>query len=144
MDRATPARLYCLLAGGALVIAGIAGFFYESSYDTGSSLRSDELLGVLAVNGWHNAFHLAVGALLLAAAGGAARPASLAVGALYAVLAVFGFVATGDASLGFVAEDGALLDLIPVNDPDNVLHLLLGMTGIVAFVTSPAVKPDRA
>ena len=40
MDASSPARLYCLLVGGVLVIAGIIGFFYEASFAIGDSSRS--------------------------------------------------------------------------------------------------------
>lgn len=132
----TPARLYCLLVGAALLVGGLIGYFYESSFETGESLRSDEALGVLAVNGWHNLVHLASGAVLLALAG-VARPAALAFGAVYTLVALVGFVATGSDGLGFVAENSALFDAIPVNDADNVLHLAIGLTGLAAGATTP-------
>ena len=72
MEEASPASLYCLLVGAVLVIAGIIGFFYEASFATGDSIRSDDVFGVLSVNGWHNVVHIAIGALLLIAAGSAA------------------------------------------------------------------------
>ena len=40
MEEASPARLYCLLVGAVLVIAGIIGFFYEASFATGDSIRT--------------------------------------------------------------------------------------------------------
>src|SRR5215203_1522757 len=83
MEESSPARLYCLLVGAVLVVAGIIGFFYEASFATGDSIREDEVFGILGVNGWHNVVHLAIGALLLAAAGSAAKPAALFVGVLY-------------------------------------------------------------
>lgn len=135
MERATPAGLYCLLVGGALVLGGIVGFFYEASFDSGDELVSDDVLGVLAVNGWHNVVHMSIGALLLIAAGGIARGGAFAIGALYVALAVLGFAATGG-GFGFVASDGALIDLVPVNDADNVFHLVLGLTGVVAGAAS--------
>jgi hypothetical protein len=132
MEASSPARLYCLLVGGVLVIAGITGFFYEASFATGDSIKDEEVFGVLAVNGWHNLVHIAIGGLLLVAAGGAARGAALFVGVLYVALCVLGFIATGGDGIAFVAENGVLLDLVPVNDEDNVLHLILGLTGILA------------
>src|SRR3954471_17072438 len=105
MEETSPARLYCLLVGGVLVIAGIIGFFYESSFATGDSIRSDDVFGILSVNGWHNVVHIAVGALLLACAGSAARGAALFVGVLYIALCVLGFIATGDNGIGFIAEN---------------------------------------
>jgi hypothetical protein len=136
MEEASPARLYCLLVGAVLVIAGIIGFFYESSFASGDSIRSEDVFGVLSVNGWHNLLHIAVGALLLIAAGSAARGAALFVGLLYIVLCVLGFIATSDNGIGFIAEHDTLFKLVPVNNEDNVLHLILGITGVVAAYAS--------
>ena len=140
MDESSPARLYCLLVGGVLVIAGIIGFFYEASFASGDSLRSDDVFGVLAVNGWHNLVHIAIGALLLICAGSAARGAALFVGVLYIVLCVLGFIATSNSGIGFIAENGTLFKLVPVNNEDNVLHLILGITGVVAYYASRPVS----
>jgi Domain of unknown function (DUF4383) len=145
MEEASPARLYCLLVGAVLVVAGIIGFFYEASFKTGDSIRADEAFGILAVNGWHNLVHLAIGAILRAAAGAAARPAALFVGILYIVLCILGFIATGDDGIGFIAENDTLIDLVPVNNEDNVLHLILGITGVIAaLATRPAGRAAPA
>ena len=148
MEEASPARLYCLLVGAVLVIAGIIGFFYEASFATGDSIRTHDVFGVLSVNGWHNLVHISIGALLLIAAGSAARGAALFVGILYIVLCVLGFIATSNSGIGFVAENDTLLRLVPVNNEDNVLHLILGITGVIAAFasrpmrrTSPATSP---
>jgi hypothetical protein len=142
MEESSPARLYCLIVGAVLVVAGIIGFFYEASFATGDSIREDEVFGILGVNGWHNVVHLAIGALLLAAAGSAARPAALFVGVLYIVLCILGFIATGDGGIDFVAENDTLIKLVPVNNEDNVLHLILGVTGVLAgFATRPMARP---
>jgi hypothetical protein len=140
MDEASPARLYCLLVGGVLVIAGIIGFFYEGSFATGDSIRTEDVFGVLSVNGWHNLVHIAIGALLLICAGSAARGAALFVGMLYIVLCVLGFIATGHGGITFVAKDDVLIKLVPVNNEDNVLHLILGITGVIAYLAS---RPAR-
>jgi len=136
MEEASPARLYCLLVGAVLVIAGIIGFFYEASFATGDSIRTENVFGVLSVNGWHNLVHIAIGALLLIAAGSAARGAALFVGILYIVLCVLGFIATSNSGIGFIAENDTLFRLVPVNNEDNVLHLILGITGVIAFYAS--------
>ncbi len=122
MDTSSPARLYCTLIGGVLVLAGILGFFYEASFATGEEIRSDDLLGLLAINGWHNLVHIALGLVLLAAAGSAARTAALAIGLLYLVLAIW----------GLIESDNVILGLVPINDEDNVLHLILGLLGLGA------------
>ena len=140
MEEASPARLYCLLVGAVLVIAGIIGFFYEASFATGDSIRTENVFGVLSVNGWHNLVHIAVGALLLIAAGSAARSAALFVGILYIVLCVLGFIATSNSGIGFVAENDTLFRLVPVNNQDNVLHLILGITGVIAFYASRPMR----
>jgi hypothetical protein len=145
MEESTPARLYCLLVGAVLVVAGIIGFFYEASFATGDSIRSDDVFGILSVNGWHNLVHIAIGAVLLLAAGSAARVAALWVGVLYIVLCVLGFIATSNNGIGFVAENDTLLKLVPVNNEDNVLHLILGITGVIAaFATRPARRAAPA
>jgi hypothetical protein len=145
MEESSPAQLYCLLVGGVLVIAGIIGFFYEASFATGDSIRTDDVFAILSVNGWHNLVHIAIGALLLLAAGSAARSAALFVGVLYIVLCVLGFIATSNSGIGFVAENDTLIKLVPVNNEDNVLHLILGITGVIAaYASRPARRPVAA
>jgi hypothetical protein len=140
MEEASPARLYCLLIGAVLVIAGIIGFFYEGSFASGDSIRTEDVFGVLSVNGWHNLVHIGIGALLLVCAGSAARGAALFVGLLYIVLCVLGFIATSNSGIGFIAENDTLIKLVPVNNADNVLHLVLGITGVIAFYASRPVR----
>jgi hypothetical protein len=145
MEESSPARLYCLLVGAVLVIAGIIGFFYEASFATGDSIRTQDVFGVLSVNGWHNLVHIGIGALLLIAAGSAARPAALFVGVLYIALCVLGFIATSNSGIGFVAENDTLFKLVPVNNEDNVLHLILGITGVIAaFASRPVSRAATA
>jgi Domain of unknown function (DUF4383) len=127
MEATSPARLYAILVGGVLVIAGIIGFFYSSSF--GGPGEVDDVFGILAVNGWHNVVHILTGLLGLAAAGYAARAYALGMGAVYVVIAIWGFIiGSGESLLGF----------IPVNTEDNVLHLILGLTGLAAGAATPA------
>ena len=136
MNASSPARLYATLVGGALVVAGIIGFFYSASFDTGNRVlnESDELLGILAVNGWHNLVHIATGLLGLAAAGYAARSYALGLGLVYLIVAIWGF-------LEVEGGVGAILNVLPVNTEDNFLHLILGLTGLAAGAATPK---DRA
>ena len=133
MDTSNPARLYCTLVGAVLVVAGIIGFFYSSGFSTGAAevgADTDEVFGILAVNGWHNVVHILLGVLALAAASTTygARAYCLGIGLVYVLLALW----------GFIDEDGVILGLIPLNDEDNVLHLILGLTGLAAGAATPA------
>ena len=139
MDTASPARLYCTLVGAVLVIAGIIGFFYSAGFDTGVNgvaADTDEVFGILAVNGWHNLVHIALGLLALAVAGSTSRARTycLAVGLVYVVLAIWGFADSDDVILG----------LIPLNNEDNFLHLILGLTGVAAVAATPKVTAPAA
>jgi hypothetical protein len=133
MKSTTPASLYALVFGVVLVVAGIIGFFYSSDFDDPGEV--DAVLGILDVNGWHNVVHIATGALGLAAfsAGAyAARAYALGLGAVYIVVAIWGFV---------IGDGDAILSIIPVNTEDNVLHLLIGVAGLAAGAATPAGAP---
>jgi hypothetical protein len=137
MDASSPARLYALLVGSVLTIAGIIGFFYDSSFDTGSALTTDAVFGVLDVNGWHNIVHIATGLLGLAAVGYAARTYALVLGVVYVVVAIWGFAETTNGV-------GVILNFFPVNTEDNILHLALGLTGLAAGAATARTEPAAA
>jgi hypothetical protein len=132
MNDATPARLYALVVGATLVIAGIVGFFYSA--DFGSPGEVDKVFGILGVNAWHNIIHIATGLVGLACAGYAARTYCLGFAAVYIVVAIWGFViGSGDSILGF----------IPINTEDNVLHLVLAIGALAAAAATPATPIGR-
>ena len=132
MEASSPARLYATLVGAVLTIVGISGFFYSGSF--GSPGEVDKVFGILAVNGWHNILHLATGLLGLAAAGYAARRYALGIGLVYVVVGVWGFI---------IGSGDAILSIVPVNTSDNILHLILGLTGLAAGAATPAQIPAR-
>jgi hypothetical protein len=136
MDERSPAQVYALVIGLTLVVAGIAGFFYNASFSTGDGTERDAVLGVLDVNGWHNVVHIASGAvgLLIVGSYRGARAYALGLGIVYLLVTL----------LGFIAGDGdEILNLIPVNTEDNVLHLLIGIAGIGAGLATPARESVR-
>jgi len=136
MQNLSPARLYALVFGAVLVLAGIIGFFYESKFTDDESVR-DAVFGILDVNGWHNVVHIATGALgLLAFAGGAyaARAYAFGLGAVYIVVAIWGFI---------VGDGDSILSIVPVNTEDNVLHLLIGIAGLGAGAATPTAAPGE-
>ena len=122
----TPAQWYAYLVGAVLVLAGILGFLADSSFDTGNGINGDTLLG-LEVNGIHNLVHIASGLLLLAVAPKrkTAKAGVLAFGAVYALVTVIGLIDGED-----------VLGLIPVNGPDNVLHIALTLVAFLAAFAS--------
>jgi hypothetical protein len=133
LEAASPARLYATLVGAVLVIAGILGFFYSG--DFGSPGEVDDVLGLLAVNGWHNLVHIATGLLGIVAAGYAARAYALGLGGVYLLIAMVGFA---------VGSGGEILGILPVNAEDNTLHLVLGVTGVAAGLATPREAPASA
>jgi len=123
----TPAQIYALVFGVTLLVAGIAGFFVDSSFgDLGSDVQGDELI-VFEVNGWHNLVHIASGLLGLALAGRAdtARLYALGFGTVYLAVTIWGMIDGND-----------VFGLLPVNGADNVLHIAIAVTGILAGLAS--------
>ena len=129
MEVSSPARLYASLFGLVLTFVGIVGFFYEASFDAGEAVPSDDVIGLFAVNGWHNVVHLVAGLVGLAAAGSlaASRVYALAFGAAYTIIAIWGFSIGGGETI---------LGLVIVNTEDNFLHLAIGLVGLAAGAAS--------
>ena len=125
-DARTPAQWYCLLAGAALLLGGALGFLADASWGRGADVDGSNLL-VFEVNGWHNLVHLASGALLLASASRktSAKTIALLFGITYGAVAIWGLLSD------------TVLGLLPINGPDNVLHLTLAAAGILAALASP-------
>jgi hypothetical protein len=135
-DRRLPrtfAQWYCLIAGGTLLLAGVLGFAADASFDSGSAIDGDKLI-LFEVNGWHNLVHIASGLLLLAAAN--TRPTARAIafgfGALYGFVTLWGLV-----------DGDEVLNLIPVNPADNLLHLFLAVAAIVCAWRSPTTAGQQ-
>ena len=128
----TPAQWYCLLAGLALLLGGLAGFIVDSTFDTGGDIDGDALLG-FEVNGWHNIVHLLSGVLLLAASvkRASAKTVALLFGIVYGAVAIIGLI-----------DGDTVLVLIPVKPADNILHIALALTGILAALASDADDRD--
>lgn len=128
--RRTPAQWYCLLAGAALLLAGLLGFLVNADFSVGNvpsgTVDGDSLLG-FEVNGWHNVVHLASGLVLLAAANTrpTAKAVALTFGLVYGLVAIIGIIDGRD-----------VLALIPVNGADHALHVALAALGIIAALVS--------
>ena len=125
----TPAQVFAYLSGAVLVLVGLIGFIADSSFETGSGIDGDKLLGIFEINGLHNIVHIASGLLLLAVAPRRplARLGVLGFGVVYGLVTVIGLIDGED-----------VLGLLPVNGPDNVLHIALTATALFAAFASPA------
>jgi hypothetical protein len=137
MEPASPARLYASTVGALLLILGVAGFFYGSSF--GSPGAVDHTLGVLRTNGWLNLLWVAAGALGLLLAGTASRAYALAAGLLFTALGIWGLA---------LAPTATILGHLPAAGADEALHLTLGILGLLAAAatrqTSSTRVPARA
>jgi hypothetical protein len=132
MEPPSPARFYATAVGALLVILGIAGFFYGSSFGSPGTL--DHTLGALRTNGWLNLLWAALGALGLLLAGVASRAYALIAGLLLTAFGVWGLALDpNDAILGFIPAAGA----------DEALNLTLGLFGLLAALGTPR-RPVRA
>ncbi len=130
MEPASPARLYASAAGALLVILGVVGFFYGSSFGSPGTL--DNTLGVLRTNGWENLLWVVVGALGLLLAGSASRAYALAAGLLFTVLGVWGLI---------LGPGAAILGVFPAAGANEALNLALGILGLLAAAgTEPSAS----
>ena len=96
------------------------------------------MIGVLDVNAWHNIVHILSGVLgLLAFRAGleASRTYSLAFGLIYLVVAIWGLI---------LGNHESILGFLPVNTEDNILHLILGVVGIGAYLATSERGEERA
>jgi hypothetical protein len=130
----TPAQLYALVFGAVLLVVGILGFISDATFGSGDDVDGSDFI-IFEVNGWHNIVHILSGLLGLALwrRADSARLYALAFGATYLVVTVWGFITSDQ-----------VLWLVPVNSPDNVLHLLIAVAGIAAGLASrPHKQAER-
>jgi len=128
-DAKTPAQLFAYVFGAVLLLVGIIGFFVDSSFDTGTAVHGDKLLGIFEVNGIHNIVHIASGLFLLAVAPkrATAKGGVLAFALIYGLVTVIGLIDGED-----------VLGLIPVNAEDNILHIVLTLAALGAALAARA------
>ena len=122
-------QLFAAVVGAVFLLVGILGFIpgVTSNYDELNLIGPDsqaELLGLFEVSVLHNIVHLAFGVAGLLAAARASASVGFLVGGgvLYAVVFVY----------GILIEQNSDLDILPVNDADNILHLALAI-GMIAL-----------
>jgi hypothetical protein len=127
-------RTIAMAVAAAFVLVGILGFIpgITTNYDDLGFAGSDseaELLGLFQVSILHNIVHLAFGlvGLALARTLDGARTFLIGGGLIYLVLWIYGLIIDKDGDANF----------IPINDADNWLHFVLGVTMVLlGFVTT--------
>ena len=119
----SPIQIAALLIGAVFVIVGIAGFIPGITTNVGDMKFAghespSELLGLFQVSILHNIVHLAIGiiGLVAAATWEGARLYLVGGGAIYLALAVYGWIVERTSDANFV----------PMNNADNLLHVVLG------------------
>ena len=128
-DRTTSARspvqIAALLYGAVFLLVGLAGFIpgVTTNYDQlmAAGHHSEAMLmGLFQVSWLHNIVHLLYGiaGIVLARTGSGARNYLRWGGAVYLVLWIYGLLVGQNSQANFV----------PLNDADNWLHLVLGVT----------------
>ena len=122
------AQTLALVFGIAFLGAGILGFIPGITTDLGDiefagNDSPAELLGIFQVSILHNIVHLLFGiaGIALARTVDGAQKYLLGAGVIYIVLFLYGL---------FVSE-GSDANFVPVNNADDVLHLILGL-GLLA------------
>jgi hypothetical protein len=113
----SPNRLVGVIFGAVYLLVGILGFFVTGGVDffATNGNEAPALLGLFAVNPFHNIVHLLIGAALLI--GGlssvsAAKATNTTIGAAYLLVGLIGLFIAGDNPANILA----------LNAADNVLH----------------------
>ena len=119
---ATPIQTASLAFGVVFLLVGILGFVPGITTNSGDLMVAGHesgamLFGLFQVSILHNLVHLAFGVagLVCARAAGTSRAFLVWVGAVYAVLWIYGLVVPHDSTANFV----------PLNTADNWLHFVL-------------------
>ena len=124
----SPIQVAALVVGAAFVLVGILGFIPGITTNVGDMKFAghespSELLGLFQVSILHNIVHVLFGiaGLALARTWEGAQTYLLGAGLIYVVLFVYGLLVDADSDANFV----------PVNDADDVLHIVLAI-GLLA------------
>ena len=130
---------FAQVLGAVYLLVGLAGFIPPLLIGGLSGVMGPFeglLLGIFAVNWFHSVAHLAIGAsgLALYKSFAGSKAYALALGIAYTALFVLGIV------FGSV---GTLGGLLPLNAPDDVLHLLTALAALGIYFTARVPEPAR-
>jgi hypothetical protein len=126
-----------LAIGINYLIAGIVGFAY-TGFSGVTESNGPKVFGLLAVNPFHNVFHLIVGVSLLYMGFKSSTTlnegALIGLGAIYIIATVCGFIY---AHIPVIAD-------VSSGAPDNYLHLITGLTAIAGGTISASMTSRKA
>ena len=133
------AQRFAQVFGVVYLLVGIAGFvppFLTGNVSGVSGPFAGLLLGLFAVNWFHNLAHIAVGAVGLAVYRShfASMSYALAIGTAYALLFLLGMLAQ---------PVGALGGILPLNGWDDLLHILSAAVAFGAYFASRGAMGRR-
>jgi len=119
------------------LFAGIVGFAY-TGFDGVTASNGPKVIGLLAVNPFHNVFHLVVGIGLITIAlklsTVVTEGALVGLGSIYIIATVCGFIY---AHIPVIAD-------VTTGAPDNYLHLITGLTALAGGIISGSITSKRA
>jgi Domain of unknown function (DUF4383) len=120
------AQRFAQIFGAIYLAVGILGFAFTGLSDFASS-SGDQLI-FFGVNPLHNIVHILVGALWLGASRSeqSARIVTALIGAVYLVVGVLGLFINGSSDL----------NILNINQPDNVLHLVSALLSLYVGLAS--------
>lgn len=123
----TPAQNFASVTGVILVALGVIGLFTSAHF--GAPGPTGDVLGLFRMNGYDDLLDLLVGLIGLgvAAHAGAARVYAGGLGLVWITVAIWGLA---------LGSTGEIISVFPVNTGDNVLHAVLGLLGIGAWLGS--------
>lgn len=127
------AQKFARVFGLVYVLVGILGFIPALGGST--SQDGNTLLGIFGINVLHNIVHLGVGAAFLAgsASDSAARTVAIAIGVVYLLVAILGFL-----NVAFV------VDLLAINFADNLLHVGTALLALYFGLAGRSASPAAA
>jgi hypothetical protein len=132
------AQRFAQVFGIVYLLVGIVGFIPPLLTGTLQGVMgpfAGLLLGLFAVNWFHNVAHLAIGAAGLAVYRNhaASRTYALVIGIAYLVLFLLGILTGSVATLG---------GLLPLNGADDILHIATALLAFLAYFASRSEAVD--
>jgi hypothetical protein len=131
--------MFALALGTIYLLVGVLGFLppLRGGVLMGVMGPSEGLLlGIFAVNWFHNLAHILIGiaGLALYRSFAGSKAYALVLGIAYAGLFLLGVLSSSVGTLG---------GLLPLNGPDNILHVLTALVALAIYFTARIPEPEQ-